>query len=218
MKAYMLAAVAVLCGVPLLAQSPASAPAVASPRTYTNDIGFSYSFPVDWEVVDMSSTLPAAQQQAQQSATTEVEKRGAACTQIALSARHGSPASTVVAVVLPFACLGAVMSESDLPGMGSGAMEGIQQNFDVSEPDYGVYSLGSHGVWIERTKSTLKGHPEAKYTVETVCSILKKGAVCWMAIAADDAALQSFEHGAVTLDGEVPAPLVPADAFVKKPS
>jgi hypothetical protein len=53
--------------------------------------------------------------------------------------------------------------------------------------------------------------------VETVCSILKKGAVCWMAIAADDAALQSFEHGAVTLDSEVPAPLVPADAFVKKP-
>jgi len=110
------------------------------------------------------------------------------------------------------------MTESDLPGMGSGAMEGIEQNFDVSEPNYGVYSLGSHSLWIERTKGTLKGHPEAKYTVETVCSILKKGAVCWMAIAADDAALQSFEHGAVTLDGEVPAPLVPADAFVKKPS
>jgi hypothetical protein len=166
----------------------------------------------------MSSTLPAAQQQAQQSAATEVEKRGAACTQIALSARHGRPASTVVAVVLPFACLGADMSERDLPGMGSGAMEGIQQNFDVSESDFGVYSLGSHGVWIERTKGTLKGHPEANYTVETVCSILKKGAVCWMAIAADDAALQTFEHGAVTLDGEDPAPLVPANAFVKKPS
>jgi hypothetical protein len=39
-----------------------------------------------------------------------------------------------------------------------------------------------------------------------------------MAIAADDAALQSFEYGAVTLDGEVPVSLVPADAFVKKPS
>ena len=166
----------------------------------------------------MSSTLPAAQQQAQQRATTETEKRGAACTQIALSARQGSPASTVVAVVLPFACLGADMTERDLPGMGSGAMEGVEQNFDVSEPNYGVYSLGSHSLWIERTKGTLKGHPEAKYTVETVCTILKKGAVCWMAIAADDAALQSFEHGAVTLDGEVPVPLVPADAFVRKPS
>src|ERR1035438_3203723 len=168
MKACLLTAVAALCGVPLLAQSPASTPAVASSRTYTNEVGFSYSFSADWEVVDMSSTLPAAQQQAQQSATTDDEKRGAACTQIALSARHGSPASTVVAVVLPFSCLGAEMTDKDLPGMGSGAMEGIQQNFDIAEPVYGVYSLGSHSVWIERAKGSLKGHPEAKYTVGTV--------------------------------------------------
>lgn len=166
----------------------------------------------------MSSTLPAAQQQAQQNATSDDEKRGAACTQIALSARHGSPVSTVVAVVLPFACLGAEMTDKDLPGMGSGAMEGIQQNFDLAEPVYGAYSLGAHSVWIERAKGTLKGHPEVPYTVETVCSILKKGAVCWMAMAADDAALQTFEHGGVTLDSEAPTPLVPADAFVKKPA
>jgi hypothetical protein len=55
------------------------------------------------------------------------------------------------------------------------------------------------------------------YTVETVCSVLKKGAVCWMAMAADKAGLQTFENGAVTLDGEVPAALVPATAFQKKP-
>jgi hypothetical protein len=218
MKARMFTALLVLCGGPLLAQAPASAPAAAETRTYTNNVGFSYSFPADWEVVDMSSTLPAAQQQAQQNAATDDEKRGVACTQIALSARHGSPASTVVAVVLPFACLGAEMTDKDLPGMGSGAMEGIQQNFDVAEPLFGVYSLGSHSLWIERVKSTLKDHPEAQYTVETVCSILKKGAVCWMAIAADQAALDIFEHGAVVLDGEAPAALVPANAFVKKPS
>jgi hypothetical protein len=218
MKAYLLTALLVLCGATLLAQAPADAPATAAPRTYSNDVGFSYSFPADWDVVDMSATLPAAQQQAQQSATTEDEKRGAACTQIALSARHGSPASTVVAVVLPFSCLGAEMTDKDLPGMGSGAMEGIQQNFDIAEPVYGVYSLGSHSVWIERAKGTLKGHSEVQYTVETVCSIMKRGAVCWMAIAADDAALQTFEQGAVTLGSEAPTPLVPADAFVKKPS
>jgi hypothetical protein len=39
-----------------------------------------------------------------------------------------------------------------------------------------------------------------------------------MAIAADDAALQTFEHGAVTLGSEAPTSLVPVDAFVKKPS
>jgi hypothetical protein len=218
MKAYLLAALLFLCGASLLAQGPADAPATAASRAYSNDVGFSYSFPADWDVVDMSATLPAAQQQAQQSATSDAEKRGAACTQIALSARHGSPASTVVAVVLPFSCLGAEMTDKDLPGMGSGAMEGIQQSFDIAEPVYGVYSLGSHSVWIERAKGSLKGHSEVQYTVETVCSIMKKGAVCWMAIAADDAALQTFEHGAVTLESEAPTSLVPVDAFVKKPS
>jgi hypothetical protein len=110
------------------------------------------------------------------------------------------------------------MTEKDLPGMGSGAMEGIQQNFDLAEPVYGVYSLGSHHLWVERVKGTFKDHPETHYTVETVCSILKKGAVCWMAIAADEADLRAFELGAVVLDGEAPTPLVPANAFVKKPS
>lgn len=218
MKARLFTALLVLCGGPLLAQAPASVPATAETRTYTNSVGFSYSFPADWEVVDMSSTLPAAQQQAQQKAATDDEKRGVACTQIALSARHGSPASTVVAVVLPFACLGAEMIDKDLPGMGSGAMDGIRQNFDLVEPLFGAYALGSHSLWIERAKGTLKDHPEARYTVETVCSLLKKGAVCWMAIAADQAALDVFEHGAVALDGEAPAALVPANAFVKKPS
>jgi len=105
MKAYLLTALLVLCGATLLAQAPADAPATAAPRTYSNDVGLVTASQPDWDVVDMSATLPAAQQQAQQSATTEDEKRGAACTQIALSARHGSPASTVVAVVLPFSCL-----------------------------------------------------------------------------------------------------------------
>jgi hypothetical protein len=39
-----------------------------------------------------------------------------------------------------------------------------------------------------------------------------------MTTAADDAALQTFEHGAVTLDQEAPAALVPPTAFDKKPS
>ncbi len=218
MKACLLTALLILCGAPLLAQAPANLPQTPVTHTYTFDVGFSYSFPDDWDVVNMSATLPEAQKQAQQSATTEDEKRGAACTQIALSARHGSPASTVVAVVLPFSCLGAEMTDKDLPGMGSGAMEGIQQNFDLAEPVYGVYSLGSHSLWIERAKGTLKGRSDVQYTVETVCSIMKKGAVCWMAIAADDAALQTFEQGAVTLGSDAPTALVPADAFVKKPS
>lgn len=212
MNARLFSPLLVLCVASLQAQAPATT------RTYSNEIGFSYSFPADWNVVDLSATLPEAQRQAQLTAADDLVRRGAVCTQIAFSARHGNPASTVVAVVLPFACLGVEMNDKDLAGMGSGAVEGIQQNFDLAEPAYATYTLGSHRVWIERVKGTLKGHPEAQFTVETVCGILKRGAVCWMAIAADDAALKSFEEGAVTLDNETPTALVPAAAFGKNPS
>ncbi len=203
---------------PLVAPSQASSSATAQTRTYSNDVGFTYTFPADWEVVDMSSTLPEAQEQAQQQASSDQEKRGIGCIQMALSARYGDPASTVAAVVLPFSCLGSQMTAKDLPGMGEGALEGVGQNFDLAQPLFGSYSLGSHSVWIERVNGALKDHPEAQYVVETVCTILKKGAVCWMAIATDGSALASFEHGMVVLDDEAPSPLVSAAAFAKKPA
>jgi hypothetical protein len=217
MNARWIALLLILGCTPLPAQAPAH-PAQPAPRSYTNNLGFSYTFPADWDVVDMSATLPEARQQAQQSATTAAEKQGAACIQIALSARHGNPPSSVVALVLPFACLGSVMTDKDIPGMAAGAVEGIQQNFDIAEPVYGSYALGSHTVWIERVKGSLKGNPQAQYTIETVCSLVKKGAVCWMAMAADDAALATFEHGMVTLDHEAPKALVPATALDTKPA
>jgi len=211
-----IAALLLLSGASLLAQ--AAAPISSATRTYTNDVGFSYTFPADWDVVNMSSTLPQAQQQAQQQASNDQEKQGIGCTQVGLSAHYGDPASTVVAVVLPFACLGSEMTEKDLPGIGSGALEGVQQNFDLGEPLYGSYSLGSHSMWIERVTGTLKDHAEVQYGVETVCSILKKSAVCWMAITSDQAALARFEHTVVVLDGEAPSMLVPSNAFEHKPS
>jgi len=38
-----------------------------------------------------------------------------------------------------------------------------------------------------------------------------------MAMVADDDGLRTFERGAVTLDGDAPVALVPANAFQKKP-
>jgi hypothetical protein len=212
MRAPRFLAFLALCGVPLLAQTPATASQV-----HTSDIGFSYSLPADWEVVDTTSALPAVQQQVEKTATSAEEKKGIACVQIALTARHGTPASVVVVVALPFACFGQTMTEKDLPGFAMGASEGVKNTFDLTDALHGSYTRGSHGVWVERAQGTLKDHPEVKYTVETVCSILKKGAVCWMSMAADEAALQTFEHGSVALDGEAPAMLVPANAFAKKP-
>jgi hypothetical protein len=72
-------------------------------------------------------------------------------------------------------------------------------------------------MWIERAKGTPKGHPEISYTIEISCGLLKKAAVCWMAMAADDMALHTFERGVVTLDGGSSEALVPPTAFDKKP-
>jgi hypothetical protein len=207
-----------LCTAALWAQVPPRAASTASSNSHASELGFSYSLPKDWEVVDAQATLPVAKQQAGQNAASDEEKKGLACVQIALTARHGDPASVMVEVALPFACFGQEMSEKDLPGFASGASEGLKQSFDIGDPVYGAYALGTHSMWIERAKGTPKGHPELPYTVEITCGLLKKAAVCWMAMAADDTALQTFERGAVTLDGDQAEALVPSTAFDKKPS
>jgi hypothetical protein len=197
----------------LIGQTPA-----ASPESHTSNLGFAYSLPSDWEVVDSSATLPTVKQQAQQQASSDDEKKGVSCVQIALTAKHGDPASVLVVVQLPFACFGQSMSAKDLPGFAEGASEGIKQSFDVGDPVFGEYTLGSHEMWIERAKGTPKGHPEAPYTVEIACTLLKNGAVCWMAVASNDDALKVIEHGQVVLEGDTPAALVPSTAFNKKPA
>jgi hypothetical protein len=205
----------VLCPV---AWCQAPAPAPAAPLQHASSLGFSYSVPSDWEVVDSQGKLPGVREQADKNASSDAEKKGLACVQIALTARHGEPASVVVEVALPFDCFGEAMTEAELPGFASGASEGLKQSFDIGEPVTANYSLGSHTMWIERAKGTPKGHPEVPYTVEITCGLVKKAAVCWMAMAADDAALRTFERGGVTLDGESSPALVPATAFDKKPS
>jgi hypothetical protein len=237
MKARFIAPWLVLGSIALLAQAPSSttqtlpqpAPqpttepttesANPSPSsTHTSELGFAYSVPTDWTVVDNSSTLPDVKQQAQQNATSAEDKKGEACVQIPLTARHGDPTSLLVVVQLPFDCLGQAATEKDLPGFADGASEELKKRFDFSDPSYGSYSLGTHAMWIERIKGTLKDHPESAYTVEIACSVLKKGAVCWMAMAADHEALEVFEKGPVALEGEAPKALVPSTAFDKKPA
>lgn len=224
MKCRPIAIAPMLCAVSLLSQAPASspaaAPAVAAPtqQAHRSGLGFSYSVPSDWDVVDTQPSLPVLQQQVEKSATSEAERRGVGCVQIPLTARHGAPVSVVVVVALPFECFGQTMTEKDLPAFAQGASEGITNSFDISDPVYGAYSLGTHSVWIERSRGSVKDHPELQYTVETVCSVLKKAAACWMALAADQDTLAIFEHGAVTLDDDKLPALVPATAFEKTPA
>jgi hypothetical protein len=137
MKAPLFTALLALCSAALVAQAPVSAPVA---QAHTSDLGFSYSLPVDWEVVDTAASLPVVQQQVAKSAASEEEKKGISCVQIALTARHGAPPSVVVVVALPFACFGQTLSDSDLPGFAMGASEGIKNTFDIVDPVYGLLS------------------------------------------------------------------------------
>ncbi len=208
MKASPLAAFLALLAAPLLAQTHGV-------QVHSSDLGFSYSLPSDWDSVDPQPQLPAAKQQATQNAAGEEEKKGIACVQVALSARHG--VSAIVVVALPFDCYGQTMTAKELPGFGEGAAEGLKQTFDIDRPVLGAYALGSHRMWIERAAGTPKGHTEPAYTVEIACTLLTKAAVCWMTMAAGADDLHAFEHGAVTLDGYAAPSLVPGNAFGKSP-
>jgi hypothetical protein len=204
------------------AQAPVSTPAQQAPaaapgmQIHTSDYGFSNSIPSDWEVVDTRPMLPVVQQQQTQTATSEDEKKGIACVQITMLARHGNPPSVIEAIVLPFDCFGQSFTDKDLASFAGGVSEGMKKIFDIHDPVFTAYQLGTHSIWIERASATYVDHPEVKRTLETVCTLLKKGAVCWMALAADVDALQTFEHGAVTLEGDAPTVLVPEYTFQKK--
>jgi hypothetical protein len=205
------------CAAAVTLPAQTSAP-VPTPVPHTGVLGFTYSIPSDWEVVDAHPMLPAVKQEQSKSATSDEEKKGIECVQLSLTARHGTPASVIVIVELPYDCFGQTMTDKDLPGFAQGASEGLKKSFNISDPTYGAYQLGSHSFWIERAKGVVIDHPEANYTVEIACTLLKRGAACWMAMASDAAALQTFEGGAVSLDGETAAALVPANAFEKKPT
>lgn len=200
---------ALASGVMAMAQTPAPL------RTFTHPLGFSYSIPGDWEVVDASAAQSAVKDKASDSATSQDEKKGLGCVQVELTARHEG--SVIVEVALPFDCYGQSFTDAELPGFGEGAAEGIKNSFNVAEPQTGTYALGTHRLWIERISGAPKNAPDQHYTVEITCALLKKAAVCWMGMAIDASALAIFEHGAVTLENDAPAALVPANAFSGKP-
>lgn len=129
-----------------------------------------------------------------------------------MTARHGNSASVIVVLALPFACYGQTMTASDLKNFGEGVAEGLKQTFTILKQAQGSYSLGSHALWIERADGTPKRLPESPYTFEIACTVVGKGAACWMTMAADAASLHDFEQQAVTLEGDRFAALVPAGA------
>jgi hypothetical protein len=181
----------------------------AAPAVYKSDLGFSYGYSADWQLIDTTAITPAAQQQAAASATSAEEKKGAACAQIGLMLKHGDPASIIMTVALPYDCYGSSFTDTDLPGFGKGVSGGLKQNFSVSETKTATFKSGTHSLWIERAAAVSKADPSRTYTIETVCSMLKKGATCWIGMVKDDAALKIMEQSLVTLESDAPTALVP---------
>lgn len=196
---------------PAAKQTASSAPAATqSAQVENSDVGFNYSLPADWEFV----APPPAPKITVPFPDALATKKGDACVEVALTARHGTPASVVVVTALPFACYGQPMKPDDLANFGAGAAEGLKQTFVVTQQVEGNYTLGSHQIWIERAKGTPKGHPKNPFTFEIACTVLAKGAVCWMTMAADWPNLRDFQRSPVTLDGDTFAELVPRHSFV----
>jgi hypothetical protein len=231
--AVLLLLALVLAGAAARAQAPASA---VSADAAVAEMSSSYTLPTDWTLVTVKA-LPKppadtpghpSPDPTQPSQTTprpvadELPIKGTACIRVPLTAKHGNPTSVIVAVELPFDCYGQPMGEQDLANFGSGAAQGFKQNFDLIDPVFGLYSLGTHQFWIERAKGSIKGsggsQPPSEYTLEIACTMLKKGAACWMTMAADAACLHVFEDAYVKLDDDASTPLVPANAFEKPPS
>lgn len=187
--------------------APAAKPvtSVLPPEVKDSDIGFSYSLPEEWEA--LASQLPTADIPYP---TVVGPKKGNACAQVELTARHGSPYSVIVVVALPFDCYGETLTDKNFSDFASGTAEGLKQTFDIANAEVTNYSLGNHKIWIERANGTVKGQPDSKYTLETACTLMQKGAACWWTMAADAAHLKTFEESKVKLEGDAFDSLVPA--------
>jgi hypothetical protein len=184
----------------------------SAPEAASAEMGFSYDPGPDWTIIAVKPSSQSAHP------PPALPKRGTACIEVPLTAKRGNPASVIVVVQLPFRCYGQIIAEGELAGFGSGVANGLKTDFDLIDPVFGLYSLGTHHLWIERAKGNPKGHAEPQYTLEIACSLLQHGAACWMTMAADRASLRAFEQGLVRLDGDAATPLVPDTAFDKAPS
>jgi len=173
--------------------------------------------PQDWTVVETAPSPEAVKTQPTQAPAALEQKRGSACIQVAETARHGDPSSVIVVVTLPFDCFGADNDRAGFAGVRLQRRGGPEAVFDISIR-FTARILWAATALDRARQGNPKGKTEKQYTMEIACSLLQKGAVCWMTMAADEASLRAFEQGTVTLDGEAAAPLIPATAFDKAPS
>ena len=180
MKNPVFATLLVICAAPLAGQTLASAAA----STHTDPLGFSFSLPAGWELLDMQPKLPVIRPALRERMPRRGRKEGSGLRSVAV--HSASRRSTVgdlevtLSLRLPW---DQMYTDKDLPDVGSGIAEGVKGSFNVVDPVYGIYILGSHRVWIERATGNFISHPDWKREFEAACTLLKSGVACWMAFA-----------------------------------
>ncbi|HWT64743.1 MAG TPA: hypothetical protein VN151_01415 [Terracidiphilus sp.] len=183
-------------------------------RTFTSELGFSYTYDSDWERVDTKPIMPVVKSHAENSAKNDAELQTARCLQVALILQHGAPhRSSIVLAVLPNECLGSGLKPSSLSGVASGVAAAVQGQFIIKDPQYVAYVLGGAEFWAERAQGTAKEHPETTATLETVCAMLKSGLACWMGFLRDEQSVRAFEGSSVAVSGNAALPLIPKGIF-----
>ncbi len=194
-----------LAAIPDLGQTPAS----ENTSAYVSQFGFQYNYPANWNVVTAAPITSAVQAQTD----PDLNKRGTACSQIALLVRSPDRAVLIIAMQLPYACIGYTWTEPELATYGNGFNLGLAQTYDLGPATITTFKLGQHAMWASRFMATPKNHPDHTYYAESVCTVLKQAAICWAAIAAEQSLLSILEQGKVSLEGDPPTALVPSTAF-----
>lgn len=213
MISFRLSLLAGLMAAPLLAQTP-PAQSPAPPAADAHGAEFTYRLPEDWQILTPQAPPPAQQQKEEPKNPNIDVKKGIACLEVPMTARHGDPPSVVVIVALPLDCYGETITEDSLPAFGAGAAEGLKQSFAIRDPLTASYSLNGHRMWVERARGVPLGKTAPVYTLEIACTVLKKEAVCWLAQTTGEAALLVFESTPVTLEGDAAPALVPESLFL----
>jgi hypothetical protein len=195
---------------PATAQSATPAPA---PMVFTSDMGFTYEYPSDWTLVDTNGLTAGLQPDAGGKDGDELGKKAFLCTQIGFAIHNDRGSSAILAMTVPFDCLGLKFDDHALRSFGRGVLAGMSGAANFSSRISAVYQLGTHNLWIGRERGTLKANPQIAVTLETSCTLLKKGAVCWTLLTTNSDIAAIFEGGRVSLEGEAPTALVPPTAF-----
>lgn len=196
-------------------QTATPAPAAGGNQSFSSDLGFTYSIPADYTVVDAQPMMPVLRMQEERTADSAAEKKGMDCAQPILVARHAN-GSVIVVMGLTSDCMGTPLTADQLAQMGIGVVQGMEQGPSgvvLKNPQYGAFRQSDHDFWIVKSNAPTKDAPDTPHWLEAVLTVVPRGVVFWLFTTPDGAQTAGFENTLLHFGSGGDAPLVPATAF-----